>query len=783
MLEDARKKGASVFVYLIFSLLIVIFVINFGPQGGQGGGCDQSASQIISVDGEDVTQSSYHVAYANQYNRGSGKQRTYIALETLIRRELLAQEAVQRGLRATDEMVMDEIKKGYFFLGGQRAQIPGIFDEDGFWNGNAFRNWVGQLNVSRNSYIQEQQRGLLAGMMSQLLADSVQVSRDEALAHYLFENHTVEYDVVAFRPETYRAAMKLTDADVERFLSTHAAEVEARYKADERTYKGVKPQLHLRQIFIEAPTAPEPAAAPAPDPGGAAAGSAAGSAAAGSAAGSAAAGSAAGSAAAGSAAGSAATGSAAAPAAGSAAEAPDAAQAPATTAATDAEAKKKADEAKKKLEEAKKKLEAVRTAAAKDKQKFIDAAKKLNTEEAMKNSAGDLGWRTADSAMLGDKALTDAVKTLKPGEMTPVITTERGAYLILAEDKREGDLTFDQVKHEIAREMALDVWSKEAAKRAAISALDKARAGTGFSLDQLYEKQQAPANPGIDIQQILNDPNIPPDQKQKILEMLMKSQGQQGSIVWESEDVPAGWKAQADGAGGSAAAPATKPAAPATKPAAPATKPAAPATKPAAPAADKAPASTDKAAPAAPADKAATGSAPPADPAAAGSAAAPAAGAPTAAEAAPAPIVASNDKLPEFGEIKKPTVTRFGPAPRASSMPGIGTNKQAAAALFDELTPGMLAKQVYEGDDGFVVMQLVSRTEPKVEEFEKQADRMTEELRAERAQAFVEQWLKDRCEKLAKEEKIKPNPGLIRDTDDNGNVLPTTGYRPCMSFQ
>src|SRR5690606_13991618 len=223
-------------------------------------------------------------------------------------------------------------------------------------------------------------------------------------------------------------------------------------------------------------------------------------------------------------------GSAAAPEAGSAA--PDAAQEPAPApAATDPEAKKKADEAKKKLEDAKKKLEAVRTAAAKDKQKFIDAAKKLNSEEAMKSSAGDLGWRTADSAMLGDKALTDAVKSLKPGEMTPVITTERGAYLILAEDQREGDLTFDQVKHEIARQMALDVWSKEAARRAALSALDKARAGTGFSLDQLYEKrQQAPANPGIDIQQILNNPNIPPEEKQKILEMLMKSQGQQGSI-------------------------------------------------------------------------------------------------------------------------------------------------------------------------------------------------------------------------------------------------------------
>ena len=40
------------------------------------------------------------------------------------------------------------------------------------------------------------------------------------------------------------------DADVDRYLAAHEDDVKARYKADERTYKGVKPQLKLRQIFI-----------------------------------------------------------------------------------------------------------------------------------------------------------------------------------------------------------------------------------------------------------------------------------------------------------------------------------------------------------------------------------------------------------------------------------------------------------------------------------------------------------------------------------------------------
>ena len=113
---------------------------------------------------------------------------------------------------------------------------------------------------------------------------------------------------------------------------------------------------------------------------------------------------------------------------------------------------------------------------------------------------------------------------------------------------------------------------------------------------------------------------------------------------------------------------------------------------------------------------------------------------------------------------------------------GWGHDYPWLAALFDELTPGMLAKKVYEGDGAYAVVQLISRSQPKVEDFDKDADRMVEELRGERAQQFVEEWLKERCEKLAADKKIKPNAGLLRETDDKGNLLPTQ-YHPCMSFR
>jgi hypothetical protein len=115
-------------------------------------------------------------------------------------------------------------------------------------------------------------------------------------------------------------------------------------------------------------------------------------------------------------------------------------------------------------------------------------------------------------------------------------------------------------------------------------------------------------------------------------------------------------------------------------------------------------------------------------------------------------------------------------------MSGIGSSKEAAAALFDELSPGMLAKRVYEGDGGYAVVQLVSRQDPNTADFDKDADRLVEELRQARAQTFVEEWMKNRCEQLLKEDRITANAELIRETDDAGKPLPVT-YRPCMSFQ
>jgi hypothetical protein len=145
-------------------------------------------------------------------------------------------------------------------------------------------------------------------------------------------------------------------------------------------------------------------------------------------------------------------------------------------------------------------------------------------------------------------------------------------------------------------------------------------------------------------------------------------------------------------------------------------------------------------------------------------------------------IEASKDVLPQFGEIPKPKLNRLGPSPRQTKMPGVGATKPAIDALFDELAPGNLAKQAYEGDAGtYVVLQLINRLQPNAAEFDKTADAEIARMQEARGKATLREWLKGRCETLNKAGKIKPAADRIRETDDKGNPTPTV-YRPCMYF-
>jgi hypothetical protein len=271
MLEDTRKRGATIAIYVIFGILIAVFVINFGPQSvGGGQGCKAGQQQLqVTIGGQDYGMNTWRWAY-NTRGSGSYEQRATAALDGLVRRELLAQEAERRGLAIPESVVDDKIKLGEVWVMGEKVDGKQIYFEDGeFFNYKMLlSNLVQRFGLTIGTFKSEQRRELLAAAMEQILASGGHASKDEVFALWLHSQRTVTFDVVGFAADDYRDKMVLTDADVTRYLAAHDAEVKAKYEADKGTqYTATVPKVRVRRVFIaRQPPPAEPPADPAKPP-------------------------------------------------------------------------------------------------------------------------------------------------------------------------------------------------------------------------------------------------------------------------------------------------------------------------------------------------------------------------------------------------------------------------------------------------------------------------------------------------------------------------------------
>ena len=498
MLENLRKQGASIVIYAVFGILIAVFVINFGAQSvGTSQGCRTSdAETVATIDGRDVGMPGWRwtANYLSAILRVPKEERAEDALELLIRREILVREAESRGLSVSDNLIDENLKNGRLYFMGQVVDGKMLYfepdekhPEQRYFSYDALANLSRTVGLSLAAFKEQQRKETLAAMMTQILIGEGRASKEEARTRYLAENTKVSFDVVSFSPETYGAALTINDADVVKWMEAHDADVKKQYDADKKQlYTGRKPEVHVREIYIPKPQAP------ADNGAGAGSGSAAGS--------------------------------------GSGSGSGSAAPAPAAAPKDDGPAK----------------LAAAKAAIEAKKETFAEAASKLDYTDTQRARGGDVGWRTIGTLALGDPKLDAAASALKPGAVSDVITTDDGHYLLTIEDKREGDLSYDQVKREIATALARKAWGDEAAKRAALDALDAAKGGKA-----LRDQFPLGMNPGDKMR-------LQQEMQQRELERMQKDNGSTGMLSIEGPDVPAVWGA--DDAKAPVGAPATAPA-------------------------------------------------------------------------------------------------------------------------------------------------------------------------------------------------------------------------------
>jgi peptidyl-prolyl cis-trans isomerase D len=268
MLEQMRQQSRSLLIYLLFSIVIVVFIVNFGPQSI--GGCGMRMPNRVTestarVDGHTLTLKDWTYAYT-MLNAGSisPQQAKEIRLketimDLLIDRELLAGEAERLGFRVGDEEVEDLIAEAKMFSMGREQKLPYV-EHEGKFSYDAFRKFVQyHLGMSPKSFIEQQRRELMAARMRNLLRSGVAVSPDEVKDNYLRQSDRVNLEYLRFPIHRYENEVELRPDEIATYAKANDDKLKKLY--DQRKmalYEKQPKQRRLRFLLVAVPSDADP---------------------------------------------------------------------------------------------------------------------------------------------------------------------------------------------------------------------------------------------------------------------------------------------------------------------------------------------------------------------------------------------------------------------------------------------------------------------------------------------------------------------------------------------
>ncbi|VAV82398.1 Periplasmic chaperone and peptidyl-prolyl cis-trans isomerase of outer membrane proteins SurA [hydrothermal vent metagenome] len=223
MLEVFRSKRNSFFVIVIFAVIILGFVF-FGvaPSSKQGG--DEGSQVVARVNGSEITSGEYSNIYKRQLDYYKNIFKDGLndemlaqlnlrekALEALIERRLVLQEANSRKFKASREDIQARVMKYPVF------QKDGVFDKETYFA-------VLQQNRIKPAEFEESIGAeILIGKMQQSAVAGVTLSDDEAKAAFDKENKQIKFEYAMVTPASFEDKVKVSAEKGRAFLKDNGA--------------------------------------------------------------------------------------------------------------------------------------------------------------------------------------------------------------------------------------------------------------------------------------------------------------------------------------------------------------------------------------------------------------------------------------------------------------------------------------------------------------------------------------------------------------------------------
>lgn len=258
MLDYMRKNSNSLFMYILFAGLAVVFALSFGPgSSGLGAAQDEFAA---TVNGEVIPANQFRVAFSQQRDAITkrfagatpGFDTSFLLngleqriIDDMISGVLMKQEAERLGLVVSDEELSKFMAANVFTSDGVTPQV--------------YRDWVRQVHLTTpESYEQRLKGELLGDKVRGVIEANVAVSDEELKASYELENNRAKVTFVRFDAKSTNLPAA-TDAEVDAAIAADRAAIEERYNKDIFKYRNPE-QRGYRQILKTLPEGADDAA-------------------------------------------------------------------------------------------------------------------------------------------------------------------------------------------------------------------------------------------------------------------------------------------------------------------------------------------------------------------------------------------------------------------------------------------------------------------------------------------------------------------------------------------
>ncbi len=237
MLRLMRSYASSWLIKVILGSIVIVFIF-----WGVGSFRSSRADRVALVNGKPVTIDEFRDAYnnlvelyrqrfGNTFNENTirtlGIKRQ--ALDHLIEKNLLLQEAKDLNFRVSDNELTDAIRKISVF------QIAGAFDV------KLYRNTLNRYRLTPQEFEISQRESMLIAKLRSFIMDCIKVSEEEARQWYKWENALADIDFVLFSPDKYNN-IKPTGEEIEAFFDSNKA-----------SYK-TEPELKARFLYFDPKT-------------------------------------------------------------------------------------------------------------------------------------------------------------------------------------------------------------------------------------------------------------------------------------------------------------------------------------------------------------------------------------------------------------------------------------------------------------------------------------------------------------------------------------------------